>query len=86
MDPFFDAYAAAIKEETKNKLLNASIMWNILTNEETKTSDDSLYTVLIANHLSEIEISYKIFRKNNSEYDEEGLRWALNNFIGNDWI
>ena len=86
MDPFEEACFSAAKEETRDKLMRASIMWKTLTDDGKNPTDCSLQMVLISQELTEVRISYEIFRENYDAYDENGLRLALESYIGLDWL
>ncbi|MBO7631881.1 MAG: hypothetical protein J6S78_06085 [Lachnospiraceae bacterium] len=58
-------------------LLNASVMWDAMTDEGKNPDDIALYTVLSANNLAELITIYEVNRKNTKEFDPKALKSAL---------
>ena len=80
MNPFENAIYLTLDEKISDNLLNASIQWNIMTDDGKNQDDVSLYSVLIANDLEDIIPLYEIYRKSNN-FDLNALKEALEIWI-----
>lgn len=70
-----------LNEEKRNKLLEASAMWDALTDDGNNPDDMSLYTVLTACGLENLMPKYEFYR-NSDAFDLEAINssleeWAL---------
>ena len=74
---FYEMMFYMSDEKRRNDLMNASVMWDTMTNNGKNPDDTALYTVLDANNLSELIALYEANRKNTKEFDSEALKAAL---------
>ena len=74
---FYEMMFYVSDEKRRNDLLNASVMWDTMTNDSKNPDDTALYTVLTGNDLSDVIQLYEIHRKNIKEFDPDGLKTAL---------
>ena len=76
-NPFYDATFYVSNQRLSDKLMDASIMWGMLTDDGKHADDQDLYTVLSAFDLDDIQCKYEFYRKNEKEFDFEALKKAV---------
>ena len=80
MNPFKESICLTLNEKISDSLLNASIQWNIMTDDGKNPDDVSLYAVILANNLDGVIPYYEIYRKK-EDFDIDALKEALETWI-----
>lgn len=80
INPFEEAYPFVMDEEKQKKLSDASVGWDIITNDVEKANEDSLCTVLSAHDLIDIYVKYEVYKKGD-ELDIKALQNAIEDWI-----
>jgi hypothetical protein len=80
MNPFEESICLTLNEKISDSLLNASIQWNIMTDDGKNPDDVSLYAVILANNLDGVIPYYEIYRKK-EDFDIDALKEALETWI-----
>ena len=79
-NPFEDAYPFVVNEEKQKLLSEASVAWDIITENGKKLDEDSLHTVLFSHNLMDIYAKYEAYKKCN-EFDMNALQNAIEDWI-----
>lgn len=80
MDPFTESMYLILNENINDRLLHASIQWNIMTDDGKNQDDTALYSVLFNNHLDGVIPFYEVNKIGNG-FELKALKDALETWL-----
>lgn len=80
-NPFYDASILVSNERLSDKLMEAAVMWDWLTDSGKNASDADVYSIISGYGFEDILVKYEIYRKKENEFDYGALKQAVDDWI-----